>query len=144
MDIGKQILDIRKKEGLTQEKFGELFHVTRQTVSNWENEKSYPELQILIAISERFHISLDVLIKEDSNMVKAIDKERKQGLIKKEQIIMDRFTGAGTRILISCAISQENSGQSVVFLLFGMTLIGIGWYKKAIHDKKIRQLLDET
>lgn len=46
------------------------FIFTRQTVSNWENEKSYPDLQILIDISNRFDISLDVLIKEDVKMVK--------------------------------------------------------------------------
>ena len=52
MNIGTQILKIRKEKGLTQEEFGKIFHVTRQTVSNWENEKSYPDLQILIDISK--------------------------------------------------------------------------------------------
>lgn len=70
MNIGTQILKIRKEKALTQEEFGKIFHVTRQTVSNWENEKSYPDLQILIEISNRFDISLDVLIKEDTKMVK--------------------------------------------------------------------------
>lgn len=37
MNIGNQIATIRKEQQLTQEKFGVLFHVTRQTVSNWEN-----------------------------------------------------------------------------------------------------------
>ena len=62
-----------------------LFHVTRQTVSNWENNKSYPDLQMLIDISNKFEISLDTLIKEDSKMVKTIDKERVLGKIKKSQ-----------------------------------------------------------
>ena len=47
MNLGNQILNIRKEQQLTQEEFGRLFHVTRQTVSNWENEKSYPDLQVL-------------------------------------------------------------------------------------------------
>ena len=58
MNIGMQILKIRKEKGLTQEEFGKIFHVTRQTVSNWENEKSYPDLQILIDISNRFDDNL--------------------------------------------------------------------------------------
>ena len=37
MNIGNRILNIRKENQLTQEEFGKLFHVTRQTVSNWEN-----------------------------------------------------------------------------------------------------------
>ena len=41
MNIGTQILKIRKEKGLTQEEFGKIFHVTRQTVSNWENEKRF-------------------------------------------------------------------------------------------------------
>ena len=47
MNLGNQILNIRKEQQLTQEEFGRLFHVTRQTVSNWENKKSYPDLQVL-------------------------------------------------------------------------------------------------
>lgn len=81
MNIGNQILTIRKEQQLTQEKFGELFHVTRQTVSNWENGKSYPDLQVLVDISDRFEISLDTLLKEDSKMVKSIDRERVLGAI---------------------------------------------------------------
>ena len=37
MDIGQKILEIRKAEGLSQTEFAEKFHVTRQTVSNWEH-----------------------------------------------------------------------------------------------------------
>ena len=53
MNIGNQILSIRKEKQLTQEEFGKLFHVTRQTVSNWENGKSYPDLQVLVDISNQ-------------------------------------------------------------------------------------------
>lgn len=81
MNIGNQILTIRKEQQLTQEKFGELFHITRQTVSNWENGKSYPDLQVLVDISDRFEISLDTLLKKDSKMVRSIDRERVLGAI---------------------------------------------------------------
>ena len=53
MNIENQILNIRKENQLTQEEFGKLFHVTRQTVSNWENGKSYPDLQVLVDISNQ-------------------------------------------------------------------------------------------
>lgn len=52
MNIGKKIIEIRKERNMTQEDFANIFHVTRQTVSNWENEKSYPDLQTLIRIFE--------------------------------------------------------------------------------------------
>ena len=67
-------MSIRRERQLTQEQFGSLFHVTRQTVSNWENGKSYPDLQLLVAISDQFGVSLDTLLKEDTKMVKAIEE----------------------------------------------------------------------
>lgn len=44
MRVGDEILRIRKEKGMTQEEFSSIFNVTRQTVSNWENKKSYPDL----------------------------------------------------------------------------------------------------
>ena len=90
MNIGNQILNIRKEKQLTQEEFGRLFHVTRQTVSNWENGKSYPDLQILVSMSNQFDISLDILLKEDSKMVQSMDKERAMGIIKHEKSKSDK------------------------------------------------------
>lgn len=84
MKVGKNILDIRRSNNLSQEQFGQLFHVTRQTVSNWEKEKSFPDLQTLIDISNQFDISLDLLIKEDTYFVQTIDRQRrfaKRGLL---------------------------------------------------------------
>lgn len=75
MNIAMTILKIRKDKKMTQEDFAKLFNVTRQTVSNWENEKSYPDLQTLIKISDMFEISLDTLMKGDKTMVKKFDKE---------------------------------------------------------------------
>ena len=142
MNIGKQILNIRKENQLTQEAFGRLFHVTRQTVSNWENGKSYPELQILVSISDQFDISLDTLLKEDSKMVQSIDKERVMGIIKHEKSVIDFFTGAGTGILASCLFSPDSSIRTTVIII-GIIMIGIGWYKKSRNDKKVFQYLKE-
>ena len=70
MNIGAKIIEIRKQRNMTQEDFAKIFHVTRQTVSNWENEKSYPDLQTLVQISNEFDVSLDTMLKEDMLMVK--------------------------------------------------------------------------
>lgn len=48
MRLGQTITEIRKERNMTQEDFARIFHVTRQTVSNWEKEKNYPDLEILI------------------------------------------------------------------------------------------------
>ena len=78
MQLGQMIVQIRKEQGLTQENFAKKFDVTRQTVSNWENEKSYPDLYTLVKISDEFNVSLDILLKGDSGMVKNIDKKIKK------------------------------------------------------------------
>lgn len=78
MRLGQAISQIRKERGLTQEAFGKMLSVTRQTVSNWENEKSYPDLSTLVKISDEFNVSLDVLLKGDLRMVKKIDKKIKK------------------------------------------------------------------
>ena len=142
MNIGNQILNIRKENQLTQEEFGKLFHVTRQTVSNWENGKSYPELQILVNISNQFDVSLDILLKEDSKMVQSIDKERIMGTIKHEKSIVDFFAGAGTGIIVSCLFSPDSSARTAAIIV-GIIMVCIGWYKKSKSDKKIFQYMKE-
>lgn len=77
MRIGTKILNIRKENNMTQNEFADLFGVTRQAVSNWENNKSYPDLEVIIKISDKFLISLEQLLKEDMVMVKHIDKNKK-------------------------------------------------------------------
>lgn len=143
MSVGKQILNIRKEQKLTQEDFGKMFYVTRQTVSNWENEKSYPDLQTLVAMSDMFEISLDILLKEDGKMVKTIDKERVYGtFMKREKNIIDFFTGAGTGIMMSCLISPDSMKRTVAIMI-GFIMILIGWYRKAKYDKKIMEYLEQ-
>ena len=142
MNIGNQILTIRKEKQLTQEEFGRLFHVTRQTVSNWENGKSYPDLQILVSMSNQFDISLDTLLKEDSKMVQSIDKERVMGIIKHEKSVVDFFTGAGTGIIVSCLFSPDSSLRTAVIIV-GIIMVCIGWYKKSKSDKKVFQYMKE-
>ena len=43
MKIGETILKLREEKKMSQEEFAQYYHVTRQTISNWEKEKNYPE-----------------------------------------------------------------------------------------------------
>ena len=79
MELGKRIAEIRKDRGLTQEGLAELCNVTRQTISNWENGKSYPDLETLVFISESFDVSLDAMLKGDRKMVSEITREQQHG-----------------------------------------------------------------
>ena len=79
MDFGNQIKNIRKKENLTQEQFAIKLNVSRQAVSNWENNKNLPDIGMLILMSNIFKISLDELIKEDDHMNNMTEKVIKDG-----------------------------------------------------------------
>ena len=68
MQLGERLQQIRKEHDLTQEEMAAMLHVTRQTVSNWELEKSYPDLESLIMISDHFDVSVDTMLKEDAKM----------------------------------------------------------------------------
>ena len=70
MEIANQIKRLRIEKGLSQDQLAEKIFVSRQTVSNWENEKTYPDIKSLILLSEVFETSLDALIKGDLNEMK--------------------------------------------------------------------------
>ena len=65
MEVGNQIKKYRQSINLTQEELAEKIYVTRQTVSNWENGKNYPDLNSLIMLCDLLDISLDILVKGD-------------------------------------------------------------------------------
>lgn len=83
---------------------------------------------MLIDISNQFEISLDTLIKEDSKMVKTLDKERVLGKIKKEKSIVEFFTGAGTGIIVSSLLSPDDSPMRTTVIAIGTIMVCIGWY----------------
>ena len=70
MEIGNQIKKYRTELGLNQEELADRVYVTRQTVSNWENERSYPDIRSLLLLSGVFGISLDILVKGDVEQMK--------------------------------------------------------------------------
>ncbi len=76
VEISTQIKKYRNTMELSQEELAEKIYVTRQTISNWENEKSYPDIHSLLLLSSLFNVSLDQLIKGDIEiMKKEINKE---------------------------------------------------------------------
>lgn len=88
MNLGDKILKIRKDNKMSQEQFAEILNVTRQTVSNWENGKNYPDIETLIKISDKFNVSLDILLKGDKEMVKDINKKIKNNKVLKIIIVV--------------------------------------------------------
>ena len=98
MELGKQIRKYRQGAQLSQEDLASRVYVSRQTISNWENDKSYPDVSSLVLLSEIFQISLDELIKGDIETMKEV--------IKKEEIEkMNCYGVIYTLLLIATVVS---------------------------------------
>ncbi len=70
MEVNEQIKKYRTELNLSQEELAEKVFVSRQTISNWETAKSYPDIHSLLLLSTVFNVSLDQLIKGDINIMK--------------------------------------------------------------------------
>ena len=74
MNIGQKLKEARTRAGLSQEKVSEEIQVSRQTISNWETEKTYPDVVSIVRLSDLYGISLDELLKGDSKMLQHLEK----------------------------------------------------------------------
>ena len=98
MELNEQIKKYRTEMNLSQEELAEKIYVTRQSISNWENGKTYPDIHSLLLLSSLFGISLDQLVKGDIEIMKEE--------IKKEEIAkMNRYGKIYTLMLIATAVS---------------------------------------
>lgn len=70
MELGSSIKKYRRELSLSQDALAEKIYVSRQTISNWENDKSYPDVNSLVLLSEVFQTSIDNLIKGDMKRMK--------------------------------------------------------------------------
>lgn len=75
MEIERKLKDARLSAGLTQEQLAEQIMVSRQTISNWENGKSLPDIVSIIKLSDLYQISLDELLKGDPKMKEKIEND---------------------------------------------------------------------
>lgn len=84
MNISRQIKHYRNYHQYSQEDLAEKIYVSRQTISNWENGHSYPDLETILRLSVLFDVSLDQLVKGDLDTMKQE--------IKKSAKVMNRWS----------------------------------------------------
>lgn len=75
MEIGDKIRNARIKKEYTQEQAAENLLVSRQTISNWENRKSLPDIISIIQMSDLYGVSLDELLKGDKVLMEKIERD---------------------------------------------------------------------
>lgn len=121
MNIGSKIKKSRTEAKITQEQAAEALGTSRQTISNWENEKSYPDIASVLKMSDLYGVSLDFLLKgevpmkdyldyieESTNVVKSKDKLSKLILILSYLVIW------AFNIMVSWFFSAESISEAQV------------------------------
>lgn len=116
MELSSQIKKYRNALNLSQEELAEKIYVTRQTISNWENNKNYPDIHSLLLLSSLFNISLDQLIKGDIKIMK--EEINKAGL--------QKFNRDGAIFTLLLVLLIVSSVPLIVFLGY------FGWFILAI------------
>lgn len=133
MELGNQIKKYRSELQISQEQLADRIYVSRQTISNWENEKSYPDVNSLILLSEVFQTSIDKLIKGDIEIMKEKINEQE---IKKLNYYGNIF-GVHFAIMILSAVPLFSWLEQLAFIPFGILfVITMYWALKVEKVKK--------
>lgn len=74
MPFGETLFKLRKEKGFSQEALAEQLNTTRQAISKWENNQGYPETEKLLMLSNIFGISVDSLLKENTEEVSSRER----------------------------------------------------------------------
>lgn len=99
MEIGARIKEHRRTAGMSQDDLAARVYVSRQTISSWENSKTYPDVQSLLLLSEIFDATVDSLIKGDvETMNETI--ERDSTIMKRLSYVMLGFL----LLMIACLV----------------------------------------
>lgn len=78
MDLNERLKKKREERNYTQKELAELLNVSRQTISSWEVGRTYPDLDIIVKLSDLYKIPLDLLLKEDSKLVETISEKARK------------------------------------------------------------------
>lgn len=89
MEFGRKLKEARQMSSLTQENVAEKLNVSRQTISNWETEKFYPDILYVLQLSDLYEVSLDELLKGDERMIQHL--ENSTNVVKSNQKILLDF-----------------------------------------------------
>ncbi|MGD6892221.1 helix-turn-helix domain-containing protein [Bacillus mobilis] len=146
MSLGQQLKRLRESKGFSQEDVAKMIGVTRQAVYKWENDKSYPDIDNLILLSEMYNVTLDELIKGNQSFKEKIHIDEEDEEFEKENEF-GFYIGCGL-LIMSAFVDYEGMQE----ILLGIALFMMVFYsdvkkvilnefrsffkRKDIYDKK--------
>lgn len=139
MELGTQIRKYRNERTLSQEALAEQVFVSRQTVSNWENDKSYPDVKSLMLLSEVFEVSLDQLIKGDVEIMK-------EQIDQTDQKRFGRLSNIFTLLFLAVLITPVPLVHFLSYagLAIWVVILGAGSYAAMLVEREKKRLDIQT
>lgn len=126
MEIEKKLKDVRMQAGLTQEQVAEKIMVSRQTVSNWENGKSLPDIVSIMSLSDLYQISIDELLKGDKRMKEKMEKDANIAKANKRVILTTAIITLVVGIIYSISIFVGGAFYEFCASAIQWVMLGIG------------------
>lgn len=134
LNLGIKIRELRRRDGRTQDNLAESLGVTAQAVSRWEASRSYPDMEMIPAIANYFHVSIDELFgyhEEREEKIRTI-LEKTSGILTKQGFTM--YRGSLSEDVLECvnmlrAASEEFPNEPKILLKLAQALHMWGWNK---------------
>ncbi len=144
MELGRQIRKYRTEARLSQEQLADLIFVSRQTISNWENDRNYPDIKSLVLLSEVFHVSMDQLIKGDVEKMKIEIDAQEYAQFRRDSAILTVLFLLLLIAPVPLVRAWRWGGLAVYVVLFGITLYVAGRierYKKKYDIQTYKEIV---
>lgn len=138
VELASHIKEHRGRLGMSQEDLAEAIFVSRQTISNWENDRTYPDVQSLLLLSNLFEVSVDSLVKGDvKEMKETLAAEAKK--MNRLAVVMLAFGIAALVWAFAAAVMDLDLVAIVVpaIVLFVPALIAGTIIEKMKHDNQL-------
>ena len=147
MELGKQIRKYRTEAHLSQEELADKIFVSRQTISNWENDKNYPDIKSLVLMCEVFQVSLDHLIKGDLEKMKKEIDAQEYARFQKESAIFTVLLITVVIVPVPLVMLWKWFGMALYMALFGVMMyftVRIEKYKKKYDIQTYKEIVAFT
>ena len=147
VELSKQIKNYRKEANLSQEELADKVFVSRQTISNWENDKNYPDIKSLVLMSEVFHVSLDNLIKGDLEKMKKEIDAQEYVKFQKDSTIFSTLFIALLILPVPLVMLWKWIGMAMYLGLFGIEMyftVKVEKYKKKYDIQTYKEIVAFT
>lgn len=132
LDLGHKIRELRRRDGRTQEALAEALGVTSQAVSRWEANGGYPDMEMIPAIANFFHVSIDELFGYHDNReerIKKILEEARQQIQNQGNVLGKDIGDYEGCVQLLREASEEFPNEPEILYLLGSALYRLGWQK---------------